>query len=154
MCFIDKCDFLTDRGYRSVKDLKIKDKLCVNVNDQMILLEIDNIYKIPEYKIIKMVRIMPNAISDGLPTKITYLKPSQYLKLNDKNIKASRLVEQYNCAEYERYNILYMYLISVKTATVEFINEFAFCNGLLVTVYNTQHPLNNRFNKFSSIPKT
>jgi hypothetical protein len=114
-------------------------------------LEVHHIYKLPEYKVVKMVRILPNSLSTGSPTKVTYLKPTQYIRLNGQIIKAKDLVDKIGIAEYERFNILNFYLLNVNQESEDSsnINEFVDCNGLEVSVYNTKHPLNNRFKKYS-----
>ena len=148
MCFIYSCFFLTLLGYHSVDQLAAGVKL---LDSNGTVFSIMNVYKLPEYKVVKMVRILPNAIADGLPTKTTYLKPTQYIKLNGTVIRVKDLVEIYGTAEYERFNILHFYLINVEPLSEDNreINEFVTCNGLQISVYNTRHPLNNRFKKYA-----
>ena len=72
--------------------------------------------------------------------------------VENKIIKAKDLVDKMGIAEYERFNILHFYLLNVEpsdSSNSEVINEFVNCNGLEVSVYNTRHPLNNRFKKYS-----
>jgi len=145
MCFIYSCLFLTDKGYISVDELKKDDVL---LDEKGKRFAIKNLYKLPEYKVIKMVRIKAGAMGD-LPNRNTYLKPTQYLKMDDCIIRARDLVEKYGTAEYERFNILNFFLINVEPKdNGTDINEFVDCNGLQVSVYNQRHPLNNRFKRF------
>ena len=147
MCFIYSCFFLTKEGYVSADQIAIGNKL---LNNSGRAFDIVSVYKLPEYKVVKMVRIMPNAIANEIPNKKTYLKPTQYINFNDKIIKAKDLVDKLGVAEYERFNILHFYLMNVEPSEDDNeINEFVNCNGLEVSVYNTRHPLNNRFKKYS-----
>ena len=147
MCFIYSCFFLTSDGYVSIDQIAVGTKL---LDSNGHCYNIVNVYKLPEYKIVKMVRIMPNAIGHGVPNKTTYLKPTQYINLNDKIIKAKDLVDKLGVAEYERFNVLHFYLISVEPKNdIGEINEYVTCNGLDISVYNVKHPLNNRFKKYS-----
>lgn len=147
MCFISTCIFLTQNGYRSVDQLQCTDIL---LDDKGHNYSIQHIYKLPEYKVVKMVRILADAINDNLPTKTIYLKPTQYLKLDGQMIKATDLVELHGVAEYEKLHVINFYLLDVDRSDhhSDEINEFVICNGLLVSVYNTHHPLNNRFKKY------
>ena len=155
MCFIYSCFFLTPDEYLSIDRLTVGNKV---LDADGTALDILGLYKIPEFKIIKMVRIMPDSIEKGVPNKKTYLKPTQYINFKDKVITAKDLVEKLGMAEYERLNILYFYLLNVAPKAghqscasddSKEINEFVICNGLEVSVYNARHPLNNRFKKFA-----
>lgn len=150
MCFITTCHFLTISGYKSVNELKIDDYILQDGNNSQ-KFQIKKIFKLPEYKVIKMIQIKKNAIEPDVPNRDTYLKPTQYLKIGSDIIKASDLVTKLGVAEYERYNILNFYLLTVDQQDIESkdINEFVNCNGLQVSVYNSKHPLNNRFIKYS-----
>ena len=145
MCFIYTCNFLTLNGYCSVDKLKYGETLVDLIGNTY---TINNIYRLNEYKIVKMVRILPKSIDGTIPLKTTYLKPTQYLKYNGNIITANQLVKL-RLAEYEKLNILNFYLLSVEAKSIDSINEFVLCNGLEVSVYNKKHPLNNRFNKYS-----
>lgn len=149
MCFITTCHFLTNSGYKSVNELKIDDDVLSNINTRY---KIRKIFKLPEYKVIKMVWIKKNAIEPNVPNRDTYLKPTQYLKFRDQTIKAIELVTKLNLAVFERYNILHFYLLTVDPLDTESknINEFVDCNGIQVSVYNIKHPLNNRFIKYNN----
>jgi len=158
MCFLGTCQFSTkERGKIAIKDLKYTDVLLDNNNNEY---EIVNIYKLPEFKVVKMVRIQSGQINGQAPTSRTYLKPTHYLKLDNLIIKAKDLVDKYGLAEYEKHNIIYFYLLNVRKReseevthpsknNIERINDFLEVNGLNLSVYNTLHPLNNRFQKFS-----
>lgn len=145
MCFIYTCKFLTPDGYQSIEQIKPGEYL---VDSSGVNYIIYNIYKLPEYKIVKMVRILASAIDTNLPIKTTYLKPTQYLKYKGNIITAKKLVDL-RIAEYEKLNIINFYLLNVECLSQDSINEFVLCNGLEVSVYNKKHPLNNRFNKYS-----
>lgn len=147
MCFINSCCFLTDNGYVSVDKLLISNILSKG-------LIINDIYRLPEYKVVKMVRICKDDLGENIPTITTYLKPSQYMRYQGSIIKASELVDKFKVAEYERYQIIEFYLISVKNDNNSDINEYVTCNGLELSVYNYKHPLNNRFKKLSITKNT
>lgn len=157
MCFLSDSQFQTkDRDRVAVSKLTYQDTLLDIYGKEY---EIVNIYKLPEYKVVKMVRISQGNLNGWHPLKTTYLKPSQYLKFGDELVKGKDLVEKFHVAEYEKYNILHFYLLNVRPIIakeerndidkVEKINCFLDVNGLSMSVYNTKHPLNNRFGKYS-----
>lgn len=149
MCFIYTCNFTTTEGNFNIDNIKIGQSLLdLSGNNYKIL----HIYKLPEFKLIKMVRILQNAFGNQIPSKTTYLKPTQYVKYNGSIIKASQLVDM-RLAEYEKINTFHFYLINVEPIdnSDKTINEYVLCNGLEVSVYNKRHPLNNRFGKFKLI---
>lgn len=157
MCFLSNSQFQTkDRGRVAVEKLTNQDIL-LGVDGKEY--EIVDLYKLNEYKVIKMVRLLRGNLGCW---KTIYLKPSQYLKIDDKLVTGKDLVEKFRIAEYERYNVLHFYLLNVKpvetsketedtvsSENVEKINCFLNINGLSMSVYNTKHPLNNRFGKYS-----
>lgn len=127
--------------------------------------EILNIYKLKEYKVIKMVCIAEGSLGQDIPTIKTYLKPSHYLLYDNQTIKASELVDR-GLAQYEKYHVLNFYLLNVKSSnsaaenemdiassscspSIHRINSFVKMNGILVSVYNSHHPLNNRFHHYT-----
>jgi len=168
MCFLGNSIFSTkDRGKVKVEDLNNSDILLDGKGGEY---EIVNIYKLPEYKVVKMVRIMVGQINGQIPIERLYLKPTHYVKINAPGlpeiIKAKDFVDKYRLAEYEKYNIINFYLLNVRQvldetsdnmntdivkplSPTEKINHFVEVNGLSCSVYNTSHPLNNRFQKYS-----
>ena len=165
MCFLSNSRFLTkNREEVEVQDLNYFDQL-IDRNGNAC--EIVNIYKLNEYKVVKMVQISENGLGSKQPTRKTYLKPNHYLIYENKLIKACDLVDR-NLAQYEKYHVLNFYLINVKpsdktkqkqlstsegnlTELNSFrINEFVNMNGILISVYNSYHPLNNRFHSFTT----
>lgn len=162
MCFLGSSVFRTkDRGKVAVENLSYDDVLLDLDGGKY---EVLNIYKLPEFKVAKMVRIFPGKINGSVPTALTFLKPTQYVNWNGEIIKAKDLVDKFHVGEYEKYNILYFYLVNVRklvevdaegtvkqTGTLR-INNFVDVNGMSLSVYNNLHPLNNRFQKYS-LPK-
>ena len=163
MCFLEKSLFLTrDRGNVEVENLTLDDVLLDNEGGHY---EIVDIYRLPEYKVLKMALVSAGEVDGAAPYSKIYLKPTQYIKLNGKIYKVKDLVDTLKIGEYERYTVLSFYLLNVKkvkgdndvmtvdregVTNIDKINEFVNVNGLSLSVYNVTHPLNNRFQKCHS----
>lgn len=153
MCFTNYSYFQTDRGVVTADRLKVGDKL---ISDNGKTLTIDRIYKLPEYKVIRMIR-MENADTTSVHKfKFCYFKPTQYIKLDDEKVIQAKTLVNMGLAVYERYQVMEFYLISVKpeendpenASNYEKFHRFVKCDGFNVSVYTHRHPLNNRFGKY------